>query len=339
MSPPMMPGPLMTDVEGVELTTEDQELIRHPRVGGVILFTRNYQNRAQLRVLTTAIRAARPGPILIAADQEGGRVQRFREEFTAIPAMRLLGQKYDEDPAAACRTCANAALILAWELRQCGLDFTFAPVVDIDHGQSSVIGDRSLHARAEAVSELAGAIMSGFRQAGCISVLKHFPGHGSVSADTHTGFAVDPRSIEEITSTDLQPFSDLCTTAGAIMPAHVVYESVDDKPASLSAHWQQKILRQKLNFTGAIISDDLSMAAVSEIASPGETAAMALQAGSDLVLICNDRQAALSALQDHKLPIGDTDNVHRRLSLIASEVVAPDSDTLARIAQDLKMFA
>ncbi len=339
VSETLMPGPLMIDIEGVSLTDTDRELIKHPLVGGVILFTRNYRNRVQLRALTDAVRAARPGPLLIAVDHEGGRVQRFRDEFTRIPAMRFFGRQYDIDPHAASVSCTDAAMLLAWELRECGLDFTFAPVVDIDHGCSSVIGDRALHSNAQAVTDLAAAVIEGFRRAGCASVLKHFPGHGSVVADTHTSIAVDPRTYDEIDSTDLIPFRHLCRYATAVMPAHVVYESVDTQPASLSAVWQRQILRDKLGFQGAVISDDLSMSAVANIAPQAETATVALLAGTDLALICNDRPAVLAALNHTGLPIGDADSVRRRLSLMASEVDAPDAATLARIAGALNAVA
>lgn len=335
----LMPGPLMIDIEGDSLSDADRELIKHPLVGGLILFTRNYRNRVQLRELTDAARAARPGPLLIAVDHEGGRVQRFRDEFTRIPAMRLFGQQYDIDPQDAFNRCTDAAMLLAWELRECGLDFTFAPVVDIDHGCSSVIGDRALHSNAQAVTDLGAAVIEGFRRAGCASVLKHFPGHGSVVADTHTSIAVDPRPYNEIDSTDLIPFRHLCNDAAAVMPAHVVYESVDTQPASLSTVWQRDILRDKLGFQGVVISDDLSMSAVADIASQAETATVALHAGTDLVLICNDRPAVLAAHNHSGLPIGDADSVRRRLSLMATEVDAPDAATLARIAGELNTDA
>lgn len=334
-----MPGPLMIDVATENLTAEDLELIAHPLVGGIILFTRNYRNKDQLGELTSRIRAARNGPLLIAADHEGGRVQRFREEFTLIPAMRRFGELYDQDKQAGLTAVREAALVMAWELRECGLDFTFAPVVDIDHGHASVIGDRALHNRAQVVTEMGRAVADGLAQAGCASVIKHFPGHGSVSADTHTSMAVDKRSYDDIALTDLQPFKALCSIATAVMPAHVIYETVDSLPASLSRVWQQQILREKLNFKGAIISDDLTMSGVANIAPQADSAAMAVAAGTDLALICNARQAALAAIDNPEIPVGDTDTVNRRLSLMATEVQAPDPDTLTQIISQLKTFA
>lgn len=334
-----LPGPLMVDVATDSLTTEDLELIAHPLVGGVILFTRNYRSKDQLRALIKDLRAARNGPLLIAADHEGGRVQRFREEFTLIPPMRRFSERYDQDKKAGLAAVRDAAFLMAWELRECGLDFTFSPVVDIDHGQASVIGDRALHNNAKAVAEMGHAVIEGLNQAGCGSVIKHFPGHGSVSADTHTSLAVDKRPYDEIALTDLPPFCDLCSVATAVMPAHVIYESVDSLPASLSSVWQQQILRDKLNFKGAIISDDLTMAGVANIAPQARSAAMAIAAGTDLALICNDRQAALAAVDNADIPVGDTDTVNRRLSLMATEVQPPDPDTLTQIIRQLQTFA
>lgn len=329
----------MVDVATEGLTPEDLELIAHPLVGGVILFTRNYRDKDQLRELTSQIRAARNGPLLIAADHEGGRVQRFRQEFTLIPPMRRFGELYDQDQQTGLTAVTEAALLMAWELRECGLDFTFAPVVDIDHGQASVIGDRALHNSAQGVIDMGRAVAEGLGQAGCASVIKHFPGHGSVFADTHESIAIDKRSFNEIALTDLQPFKALCSVATAVMPAHVIFESVDHLPASLSSVWQQQILRDKLKFTGAIISDDLTMSGVANIAPQPESAAMAVAAGTDLALICNDRQAALAAIDNPDISVGDSESVNRRLSLMAKEVEPPDPDTLSQIISQLKSFA
>lgn len=334
-----LPGPLMIDVAADTLSPEDLSLIAHPLVGGVILFTRNYRDKDQLRELTNHIRAARNGPLLIAADHEGGRVQRFREQFTAIPAMRRFGMLYDQDKQAGSDAVSEAVFLMAWELRECGLDFTFAPVVDIDHGQSSVIGDRALHDTAQGVIDLGLAVVEGLKRAGCASVIKHFPGHGSVSADTHTSIALDKRAYPEIEQTDLLPFAGLCCQAAAVMPAHVIYEAIDSMPASLSAAWQQQILRGKLNFQGAIISDDLSMSGVASIAPPAESAAIAVAAGTDIALICNDRASALAAIDRLDIPIGDAAAVNRRLSLKAVEIEAPEPDTVARIRSHLQTLA
>jgi beta-N-acetylhexosaminidase len=311
----MDPGPLMIDVDGFELTAEDRELLAHPRVGGLVLFTRNYQNLAQLQQLTAQIRAARSGPLLIAVDHEGGRVQRFREGFTAIPPMRLFGELFDTDPDRATDLLSQTCEVIASELSACDIDFSFAPCVDIDHTVSSVIGDRALHGSVDGVVALARAALSGFRHGGMAGVIKHFPGHGSVENDTHHGFALDNRSYEDVAASDMQPFVQLLNDAAAVMPGHVIYQQVDDRPATLSAHWQSEVLRGELGFTGAIVSDDLSMRAATDIASQSDNAVTAVAAGTDLALICNDRAAAIAATDNDQLPVGDSTQVKRRLSL------------------------
>ncbi len=332
----LVPGPLMVDVAGLALSDEDRDIIAHPRVGGVILFARNFRDRSQLIDLIADIRDSRDGSLIIGVDHEGGRVQRFREQFTRIPPMRRYGEYYDQDPDAAITAVADVALLMAWELAQCGIDLTFAPSVDIDHGFASVIGDRALHHKADAVVALGGAVIHGLRQAGFASVMKHFPGHGSVAADTHLEIAVDNRSYEQIARSDMLPFERLVNVASAVMPAHVIYNGVDSKSASLSAVWQTQILREKLQFRGAIVSDDLSMSAITDLSPQSQAAATAIRAGTDLALICNDRPAVLVALQDDDIEIGNQDNIRRRLSLLRKAVVAPDADRLARIIEQTK---
>lgn len=338
MTKTCLPGPLMIDVAGTELSDEDIELIAHPRVGGIILFTRNYQNRQQLQQLVRDIRAARSGPLLIAVDHEGGRVQRFREGFTRIPPMRQFGELFDTSPDQARISARKVACVLAWELRQCGIDFSFAPVLDIDQANSSVIGDRSFHARSDAVVALATCVIEGFNDAGCASVAKHFPGHGSVSADTHAEMARDDRSFAEIDTMDMQPFRQLAAAATAVMPAHVIYSSCDAEPASLSSFWQKQILRGSLGFNGPIISDDLSMSAITLHSTQAQAAAQALRAGTDLALICNDRPAVLAAVAYPDWPTGLDDSVQRRQLLQARDVDAPAEAIIAagrRIAESL----
>lgn len=333
------PGPLMVDVDGYELTAEDRELLAHPRVGGLVLFTRNYQNPAQLQQLTAQIRAARSGPLLIAVDHEGGRVQRFREGFTAILPMRVFGELFDTDPDRAKDLLADTCRLIASELDACDIDFSFAPCADIDHTVSSVIGDRALHGSVEGVVALARAALSGFRRGGMAGVIKHFPGHGSVENDTHHGFALDNRSYREVAATDMQPFVHLLNDATAVMPGHVIYQQVDSNPATLSAHWQSNVLRQELGFTGAIVSDDLSMRAATDIASQSDNAATAVAAGTDLALICNDRAAAIAACDNNQLPLGDARQVERRLSLkrapAKEHLSASDHQLVANRLQDL----
>ncbi len=332
----LTPGPLIIDVEGTVLTSQDCELIGHPLTGGVILFSRNYRNPQQLKELVRAMRQARNGPLLVSVDQEGGRVQRFKDGFTRIPSMKTFGALYDTDQRAAQQALENTTWLLASELHHCGVDYTFAPVVDIDHATSEVIGDRAFHHTVDGVEALANAAISGLARAGFASVIKHFPGHGSVSTDTHEGMASDHRSYKEIECTDLEPFRRLSRCANAVMPAHVVYDQVDDKPASLSHRWQTGILRQTLCFDGAIISDDLSMGAITSAMHQSKAAAMALQAGSDLVLVCNDREAVQKTMDDGTLPTGDTASVHRRLGLRAKPVASPSSCELDAVRQGLR---
>ncbi len=320
----------MIDIEGLFANAEDLELIAHPQIGGVILFSRNYQNLRQLKALVAQLRKARQGDLLIAVDHEGGRVQRFKDEFTAIPAMATFGARYTLDAKASLQALRETARLMACELIECELDFTFAPVVDLDHGLSAVIGDRALHNTVDGVVDLARALIDGFDSVGCASVLKHFPGHGSVVEDTHLDFAHDTRSYDAIAASDQLPFQQLANTATAMMSSHVVYDAIDKLPASLSRIWLTDILRSKLGFTGAVISDDLTMAAVAKLGSVGQSTRLALDAGSDLILICNDRGAVTEALDD----LGDQPmqqaSLARRLKLKRNmAAVLPDADELA----------
>ncbi len=330
------PGPLVIDVDGLTLNAEDRELIAHPLTGGVVLFARNYQSKEQLSELTRQIRESRHGHVLIAVDQEGGRVQRFRDGFSPIPPMRLFGECYDQNPRTAVKQLTEVATLLAWELRQCDIDFSFAPVADLDRDLCPAIGSRALHRTAEGVFALATAVMNGFAAAGCSNVVKHFPGHGSVDVDTHTDFAHDHRSFAEIQQSDMQPFMLLKDQATAVMPAHVVFDQVDDQPASLSAVWQGEILRKQLRFTGAIISDDLSMSAISKAMPQADAAAMAITAGSDLVLICNDRQAAAAAFDHPGIVVGTETQFTRRLSMAARRVASPAESLVASARQTIE---
>lgn len=282
-------GPVMIDVAGLELTAEDSNRLRHPLVGGVILFARNYASLAQLRQLTDAIRALKNPQLIIAVDHEGGRVQRFREGFTRIPPMRTFGQLWDRDPPHARELIRQTGYVIGAELLAHGVDFTFAPVLDLDYGESSVIGDRALHRDPTIVTALAREIIGGFADAGMGWVGKHFPGHGYVRADSHHEVPIDPRSYAEIERDDLVPFRDLARLGmGGVMPAHVIYPHVDARPAGFSPLWLKDVLRQRLGFGGVIFSDDLSMEAASTAGDVVERAAAAVQAGCDMVLLCND---------------------------------------------------
>ena len=286
-------GPVMLDVQGTQLTAADEARLRHPLVGGVILFSRNYRSPGQLAELTAAIRALRTPPLLIAVDHEGGRVQRFRDGFTRIPAMRELGKIWDDHPQRARHLAQQAGYVLAAELRACGVDFSFTPVLDIDYGRSSVIGDRAFHRDPQAIAELAHSLLLGLKQGGMHTVGKHFPGHGYVEADSHLAIPVDEREFVDIEMTDLVPFRQMVDYGlTAVMPAHVIYPSVDSRPAGFSTVWLKDILRGLLGFEGCIFSDDLSMEGATVAGNIVQRAGAALQAGCDMVLVCNRPESA-----------------------------------------------
>jgi len=295
----------MLDVAGTRLTAEDRRRLLHPLVGGVILFSRNFESCGQLRQLTAEIHELRDPQLLIAVDHEGGRVQRFREGFTAIPPMRVLGKAWDDDRAQSLALARSLGYVLAAELRAHGVDLTFAPVLDVDFGNSSVIGDRAFHQKTEAIGELAGAVMKGLDDAGMSAVGKHFPGHGHVRADSHHEVPIDDRLRKEIENEDLIPFRELVRRGlGGIMPAHVIYPSVDQAPAGFSVKWLKDILRGELGFDGVIFSDDLSMEGASVAGGIVSRANAALRAGCDMVLVCNAPQSADELLQglDYEMP-------------------------------------
>ena len=288
-----MLGPVMLDVVGASLTPEDEARLRHPMVGGVILFKRNYESPAQLTELTAAIRAVRTPPLLIAVDHEGGRVQRFREGFTHIPAMRGLGKIWDKHPQKARHLAQQAGYVLAAELRGCGVDFSFTPVLDMDYGQSSVIGDRAFHTDPQAIAELAHSLLQGLKQGGMHTVGKHFPGHGYVTADSHLDIPVDEREFVDIELADIVPFRQMISYGlTAVMPAHVIYPKVDARPAGFSPVWLKDILRGQLGFEGVIFSDDLSMEGATVAGNIVQRATAALHAGCDMVLVCNKPESA-----------------------------------------------
>jgi beta-N-acetylhexosaminidase len=285
-------GPVMLDLAGVELSGVERERIDHPLVGGVILFARNYTDADQLKALTAAIRALRDPPPLIAVDHEGGRVQRFRDGFAAIPPMRTLGEQWDGDAAAAAARARQIGSRIAAELGAHGIDFSFAPVLDLDYGHGAVIGDRAFHRNPNAVAHLASALCRGLSEGGMAAVGKHFPGHGFVDADSHLETPVDRRPLAVVEKADLVPFAALVRQdIAGVMPAHVIYPAVDAQPAGFSRIWLQDVLCRRLGFDGMIFSDDLSMAGAQ---GPGDIVARAeaaTAAGCDMVLVCNDTTA------------------------------------------------
>jgi beta-N-acetylhexosaminidase len=291
-------GPVVVDVAGLELAPGERELLAHPLVGGVILFARNYDSPEQLRALTRAIHAVRSPALLIAVDHEGGRVQRFADGFTRLPPMRALGRIYDDDPALAENLAGAVGVVLASELAAHGVDFSFAPVLDIDFGSSSVIGDRAFHSEPAAVARLAAALAGGMRRVGMGAVGKHFPGHGYVRADSHHEVPVDDRDLATIEANDLAPYRALIGAGLAgVMPAHVIYPRVDARPAGFSPVWLQEILRGRLGFDGIVFSDDLSMEGARVAGGIVERGRAALEAGCDMVLVCNAREAAERLLE------------------------------------------
>ncbi len=335
-------APVVLDVAGTTLTKADRQRLKHPLTGGLILFARNWESRAQLVELTSQIKKVRPD-VLICVDHEGGRVQRFRTDgFTALPAMRVLGEMWMKDPLAATDAATAAGHVLAAELRACGVDLSFTPVLDLDFGASSVIGDRSFHRDPRVAALLAKSLMHGLLRAGMVNCGKHFPGHGFVKADSHVAVPVDKRSLKAVLADDAKPYEWLSTSLTAVMPAHVIYPKVDSHPAGFSPRWLKDILRGQMGFTGAIFSDDLSMEGARHLEGGmltyAEAASVALNAGCDLVLLCNQSvdggqavdellaglQAAAAAGHWHP----DPDSDQRRLALLPQTPPLPWDDLM-----------
>ena len=291
-------GSLMLDIQGAWLTAEDRRILRQPEVGGLILFARNIEDPRQVRELCASVRAVRPD-LLLAVDQEGGRVQRLRNGFVRLPAMRALADNSDAEQLA-----EHCGWLMATEVLAVGLDLSFAPVLDLDHQRSAVVGSRSFEGDAELATRLAGAFIRGMDEAGMAATGKHFPGHGWAEADSHVAIPVDERSLDEIRARDLIPFQRLSQQLAAVMPAHVIYPQVDAGPAGFSRRWLQDILRGELGFDGVIFSDDLSMAGAHVVGDAASRIEAALNAGCDMGLVCNDRgstELALGALQRLKV--------------------------------------
>ena len=289
-------GPLMIDLQGAALLPEEEGLLRHPAVGGVILFTRNYRSPRQTRRLVGAIRAAAGRPLLVAIDQEGGRVQRMRSGFSSLPPARVLGETHDREPGRAKELAYARGRLLALELEAVDIDFSFAPVLDLDYGRSAVIGDRALHGEPRAVADLGLAFLQGTRAAGMACVAKHFPGHGWVAADSHHETPEDEREYAALLA-DLQPFERLIGAGvGAIMTAHVQYPAVDVSAPCYSDRWMGRELRERLGFSGVIFADDLSMHGAQEAGGLAERVAAALEAGCNMLPICNDPQGVRELL-------------------------------------------
>lgn len=292
----------MTSIEGTELTAEDREVLRHPLIGGVIYFARNFVDKAQLAALSADIKSLRDPALVIAVDQEGGRVQRFRDGFTEIPPMRSLGDLWTTHAPSARARAFELGFTIGHELGDVGVDFSFAPVLDLDYGESTVIGHRAFHRDPIAVSALATALMQGLRAEGMAAVGKHFPGHGFVKGDTHWERPTDERTYEQVEAADLIPFRELVAAGlDGVMAAHLIFPAIDAQLAGFSPFWLQNVLRNKLHFRGVIFTDDLGMVAAHAVGDLTARAEAAIQGGADIVLPCNDRPGLIDLL-DHWKP-------------------------------------
>lgn len=294
-----MLGPLIVGIKGLTLTVEDKRVLQQPLVGGVILFARNYSDVTQLRALVADIKSLRSPALWVSVDHEGGRVQRFINDFSRLPDLGQLGSLYESDPAAALQKTSDWGFCMAKELLAVGVDMSFAPVVDLNKNKLSLIGDRSFHRDVAIVTLLAKAWCDGVHKAGMKTCAKHFPGHGDVTLDSHEGLPIDERCYDEIAAEDLIPFKQLIKedVVDAIMPAHIVFPQVDDKPAGFSSIWMQDILRQQCQFKGVIISDDLGMGGAAGMGSYPQRLQSALTAGCDLALLCNDHSGIQECIE------------------------------------------
>lgn len=327
---PSSTGVVLFDVESTRLTEADRRRLSHPRAAGVILFTRNFEHRAQLVELVHDIRVVR-SDALICVDHEGGRVQRFRTDgFTTLPPVRRLGQLWDRDDAASRVAAIHAATafgyILGSELRACGIDLSFAPVLDLDWARSSVIGDRAFHGDPRTVMLLAKSLMHGMKVAGLSNCTKHFPGHGWAEADSHVAVPTDPRSLDDILAADAAPYGWLGLVTDAVMPAHVIYPRVDSEPAGFSAVWIQDVLRRRLGFSGAVISDDITMEGARSAGDLTQAANAALRAGCDLLLMCNQPHKVEKVLDGIEGVVSDASA--QRIQALRANAPAMPWDTL-----------
>jgi len=321
-------GPLMADVAGLHLNVTEAERLCHPLIGGVILFRRNYGSPQQVARLVASIRALREPELLIAVDHEGGRVQRFRDGFTQIPPMRLLGAAWQDDAAAGSALAFDTGVVLAAELRAVGVDMSFAPVLDLDWGHSTIIGDRSFGRDPASVTAVAGALIRGLAARGMANCGKHFPGHGWAVADSHHALPEDPRSYEALSAADLAPFARLVDQGlMSVMPAHLLYTAVDPLPAGFSPFWLRTVLRERLGFDGAVFSDDLSMKGAHGVGDMVERAEAAYDAGCDMVLVCNDPDSVDQVLDGWQPELRPAST--RRIAAMAARGPAPDTAGLA----------
>lgn len=340
-------GPIMLDLAGTELAQEERELLQHPLVGGVILFTRNYESPEQIQQLVSEIHGIREPHLLVSVDHEGGRVQRFRQGFSELPPAAVFGKIYSEDSKRAKRLAEICGWLMAVELRALGLDFSFAPVLDLDYGVSTVIGDRAFHRKPDVVADLAQSYMMGMRRAGMVATGKHFPGHGAIAADSHVDMPVDERDFDTIYNDDVVPFGRMIRAGlEAIMPAHVIYPAVDDRPACFSSIWLKEVLRERLGFQGVIFSDDLTMKGAHVIGDIVQRGHDAIIAGCDMVLVCNhpeetvrliDGLSAMKDIQDDPVSHVRLARMHERHNINRNELLGDQKwKEAVRIASELR---
>ena len=342
MSRDMSLGPVMLDVAGLSLDSQDRKRLLHPQVGGVILFSRNYESPAQLQALCAEIADLRDPPLIISVDHEGGRVQRFRDGFQSLPPMGQLGWLFDQNPDHAIHLSETFGWIMAAELLHYGVDLSFAPVLDIGNPVSSVIGDRAFHREPEIISRLANAWIRGMRSAGMEAVGKHFPGHGSVEGDSHHVMPFDRRGFEEIEALDLVPFRlVMATHLGGVMMAHVMYDQVDSCAAGYSSYWIETVLREKLEFEGIVFSDDLSMSGADSVGGYAQRAHSSLEAGCDILLVCNNFEGAdevLDSLKDYSNPTAQMRMIRLHGRAPESSLNLFESDQWLRAVGELERF-
>ncbi|MBW3568076.1 MAG: beta-N-acetylhexosaminidase [Proteobacteria bacterium] len=336
-------GPLMIDIEGSSLTAADRDMLTHPLVGGIILFTRNFENVEQLAALVRDIHALRTPRLLVAVDHEGGRVQRFRHGFTVLPPAKVYGRLYDEDRKAGLSAAEQGGWLMAAECLALGIDISFAPVLDLDLGISSIIGDRAFHKSIEGVAQVAGAWMRGMKRAGMAATGKHFPGHGGIAADSHLELPIDERDYVTLKQRDIVPFERLVANKlAAIMMAHVVYPQVDALPASFSPRWIRHELREGLRFQGVVFCDDLSMQGAVGLGDYTARARQALAAGCDMLPVCNNREGVeqiLDGLGEHEDPVAQLRLVrmHGRANFdLASLQARPEWQAAQRLVTGLE---
>ncbi len=338
-------GPIMLDLVGLEISPEERDILTHPLVGGVILFSRNYESPEQLQHLVSEIHNLREPHLLVAVDHEGGCVQRFRQGFSEFPPAAVFGKIYDQDRKQGKRLAESCGWLMAVELRALGIDFSFAPVLDLDFGVSTVIGDRAFHRKPDAVADLAQSYMMGMRRAGMVATGKHFPGHGAIAADSHIDMPVDEREFEEIYRHDVVPFGKLIRSGlGAIMPAHVIYPAVDEKPACFSSLWLKEVLRDRMGFQGVIFSDDLTMKGAHIMGDIVERGVAAMAAGCDMILVCNQPKEAIQLIDGleshaHDDPVSHVRlaRMHERHNIDRDELLQdPKWKEAVRLASDLR---